>query len=190
MAAPAVAQEPAAGASADVMIVLDASNSMWGQIDGIAKIEIAREVVGDLVRGWEPDRTLGLVAYGHRREGDCTDIETLIPVGPVDADAFTAVVDRLVPRGKTPLTEAVRLAAEELSYADRPATVILVSDGIENLQCRPLRAPAPSWSGAASPFTAHVVGFDVAAPEEQAQLQCLGREYRRDVFWPPPTPPN
>jgi len=62
LAAPAVAQEPAAGASADVMIVLDASNSMWGQIDGIAKIEIAREVVGDLVRGWEPDRTLGLVA--------------------------------------------------------------------------------------------------------------------------------
>lgn len=170
LAAPAVAQEPAAGA--DVMIVLDASNSMWGQIDGIAKIEIARQVVGELVRGWDPDRSLGLVAYGHRREGDCTDIETLIPVGPVDAEAFTAAVDGLVPRGKTPLTEAVREAAEALSYADRPATVILVSDGIETCDADPCALGAELERRGVA-FTAHVVGFDVAAPEEQAQLQCL-----------------
>src|SRR5690606_13167535 len=60
----------------DVVVVYDASGSMWGQIDGVSKIEIAREVLADLVTGWSADTNLGLVAYGHRSEGDCRDIET------------------------------------------------------------------------------------------------------------------
>ncbi len=35
--------------AASVLFVLDASGSMWGQIDGEPKIEIARRVMGDLV---------------------------------------------------------------------------------------------------------------------------------------------
>jgi Ca-activated chloride channel family protein len=31
------------------MIVLDASGSMWGQIDGKTKIEIARETMGEVL---------------------------------------------------------------------------------------------------------------------------------------------
>src|SRR5690606_33022457 len=58
----------------DVMVVYDASGSMWGQIDGTAKIEIARQVMADLVAGWPADINLGLVAYGHRHEGRCDDI--------------------------------------------------------------------------------------------------------------------
>ena len=38
-----------ARADGDAILVLDASGSMWGQIDGKAKIEIAREVIGDLL---------------------------------------------------------------------------------------------------------------------------------------------
>lgn len=33
----------------NVMLVLDASGSMWGQIDGRSKIEIAREATGKVV---------------------------------------------------------------------------------------------------------------------------------------------
>ena len=51
----------------DVMVVYDASGSMWGQIEGVTKIEIAREVLGDLVNQWPDETNLGLVAYGHRR---------------------------------------------------------------------------------------------------------------------------
>ena len=60
-------------ASADTVIVYDASNSMWGQIEGEAKVTIARRVLGDLVRNWDESEPLGLVAYGHRREGDCNN---------------------------------------------------------------------------------------------------------------------
>jgi Ca-activated chloride channel family protein len=161
-----------AAARAEVVIVYDASNSMWGQVEGRHKIEIAREVLGELVADWDPAESLGLVAYGHRREGDCSDIEVVVQPGPVDPAAFVAKVEGLVPRGKTPLTEAVRQAAELLRYRDVPATVLLLSDGIETCGADPC-AVAAELAAAGVAFTAHVVGFDVANEADQAQLRCI-----------------
>lgn len=110
-------------ASADTVIVYDASNSMWGQIEGEAKVTIAHRVLSDLVTEWDESEPLGLVAYGHRREGDCSDIETVVPPGPVDREALLARIESIAPGGKTPLSAAVRHAAEALEYRDAPATV-------------------------------------------------------------------
>lgn len=158
-------------ARADTVIVYDASNSMWGQIEGEAKVTIARRVLADLVRDWDASEPLGLVAYGHRREGDCTDIETVVPVGAVDRDALLARIESISPKGHTPLTEAVRHAAEALRYRDVPATVILVSDGIESCNADPCEL-ATELAGAGINFTAHVIGFGVG-DADQAQLACI-----------------
>lgn len=157
-------------ARAAVTLVLDESNSMWGQIEGRSKIEIARESVRSLLQSWSPNADLGLVAYGHNRSSDCSDIETLRPVGPLDADGFATLVDNLTPRGKTPLTEAVRRAAGELAQTDRPASVILFSDGIETCGGDPC-ALASELAGMGVNFSVHVIGFSVAANEKQ--LACL-----------------
>ncbi len=174
--------ERSEAADNDVILVLDVSNSMWGQIDGVSKIEIAREVIGDLLLDWDATTSLGMVAYGHRREGDCGDIELVMPVGRVDAPNFTDLVNSLVPRGRTPLTEAVRLAAETLSYRDNPATVVLLSDGIETCDADPC-ALATELERSGVQFTAHVIGFDVADPEDQAQLSCIA-ENTGGIFVP------
>ena len=158
-------------AAADTVIVYDASNSMWGQIEGEAKVTIARRVLGDLVRDWDESEPLGLVAYGHRREGDCNDIETVVPPGPIDRDALLARIGEISPKGKTPLTASVRHAAEELKYRDVPANVVLISDGIETCNADPC-AVATELSGAGINFTAHVIGFDVG-DADQAQLACI-----------------
>ena len=112
------------------ILVLDASGSMWGQIEGVNKIVIAREVVGDLLGTLPEDQALGLVAYGHRTKGDCGDIELLYEPG-TDRQAIADAVNGLNPKGKTPLSAAVLQAAETLKYTEEAATVILVSDGIE-----------------------------------------------------------
>jgi len=158
-------------AAADTVIVYDASNSMWGQIEGEAKVTMARRVLGDLVRGWDESEPLGLVAYGHRREGDCGDIETVVPPGPVDREALLARIGEISPKGKTPLTAAVRHAAEELKYRDVPANVVLISDGIETCNADPC-AVATELGEAGINFTAHVIGFDVG-DADQAQLACI-----------------
>ncbi|MEM7441694.1 MAG: VWA domain-containing protein [Pseudomonadota bacterium] len=155
----------------NTIIVLDASGSMWGQIDGISKIEIAREVLGDLLSDWDNQTPLGVVAYGHRREGDCTDIELVRGVGPVDPEALIGEINAIMPRGRTPLTDAVRQAAEELRYQDEPATVILLSDGIETCNADPCALSA-ELEQAGINFTAHVIGFDIAQ-DEAGQLSCI-----------------
>ncbi|MCP5141035.1 MAG: VWA domain-containing protein [Gammaproteobacteria bacterium] len=160
------------GAERNVMLVLDASGSMWGQIGGNAKISIARDVVRDLLKDWNPAWDLGLIAYGHNRKGDCADIEQLLPVGPLDAAAFNARLAALNPKGKTPMTDAVRKAAEALRYTEDTATVILVSDGVETCNPDPC-AVAAELEKSGVDFTAHVIGFDVTDPVAIAQLQCL-----------------
>ncbi len=177
LALPVMAQE-----APNTILVLDASGSMWGQIDGKAKITIAQEVVGSLLDSLPADQNLGLTVYGHRTKGDCTDIETVVSPGPGTRDAIRAAVMGIKPKGKTPMTDAVIAAAEALKYTEDAATVILVSDGIETCNPDPCAA-AKLLEEAGVNFTAHVVGFDVAGdPQAQAQLQCLaentGGQYR------------
>src|SRR5690606_9879061 len=160
-----------AAAAEDVVIVYDASGSMWGQIDGTSKIEIARDVMADLVTGWSDDINLGLVAYGHRSEGDCRDIETLIEPGPLDRADFIAAVNTIRPKGKTPISAAVQHAADVLSYRDNRATVVLISDGVETCQVDPC-ALAEQLARQGVKFTTHVVGFDLE-DDAHASLACI-----------------
>jgi len=157
----------------NTILVLDASGSMWGQIDGVNKIVIARNVIAGLLADMPDDTSLGLTIYGHRERGSCSDIETIVAPAPFTQDRILEVVNGLNPRGRTPMTDAVVAAAQSLRYTEEAATVILVSDGIENCNPDPC-AMARELEAAGIGFTAHVIGFDVAAePEARAQMQCI-----------------
>ncbi len=166
---PARAQE-----QSQAILVLDASGSMWGQIDGVAKITIAQQVIGGLLQSLPEDQLLGLTVYGARRKGDCTDIETLL-APTTDRDAIAELVNRIKPRGKTPMTDAVIAAAEALKYTEERATVILISDGIETCNPDPCSA-ARLLEQTGVDFTAHVIGFNVSDQAALVQMQCLADE--------------
>lgn len=162
------------------MVVFDGSNSMWGQIDGTAKIEIARDVMGNLLGGWAEDRNVGLMAYGHRTRGDCSDIEVLVQPGQAARQSILQSVNAITPTGKTPLTDAVEQAARTLSYTDQPATVVLISDGLESCERDPCALATALERGGVA-FTAHVVGFGLASDDDAGSLACIaentGGEY-------------
>lgn len=158
--------------SGKMILVLDASGSMWGQIDGEAKIVIARRVIDDLLETLPDGQLLGLTVYGHREKGNCRDIETLVAPGPDTREAIRSAVNGLNPRGKTPLSDAVIAAAEALKFEEDAATVVLVSDGRETCERDPCEV-GRRLAELGVDLTAHVVGFDVAGVEAQSQLQCL-----------------
>ncbi len=164
----------AQAAEENVMLVLDASGSMWGRVDGEPKIGIAKRVVGQVLGDLAGKVNMGVMAYGHRSKGDCKDIQTVIPLGPVNAKSYMAVIGTLQPKGKTPITDAVRLSAEELKYREEKATIILVSDGLETCNADPC-ALARDLEGQGIDFTVHVVGFDLSK-QDTASLQCLAEE--------------
>ncbi|MDO8882328.1 VWA domain-containing protein [Pseudotabrizicola sp.] len=153
------------------IIVLDASGSMWGQIDGRAKLEIAREALGTVLKGLPPETELGLMAYGHREKGSCDDIELIVPPGPGTAARITDAANTMSFLGKTPLSEAVRRAAAELRSTEEKATVILITDGIETCAADPCALGAELEASGVD-FTAHVVGFGLTA-DEGKQVACL-----------------
>ena len=153
------------------IIVLDASGSMWGQIDGRPKLEIAREALASVLSGLDPATEIGLMAYGHREKGSCQDIELVVPPAAGTAQAITDAANQIKFLGKTPLTEAVRRAAAELKSTEEKATVILITDGIETCEADPCALGAELEASGVD-FTAHVVGFGLTA-EEGATVACL-----------------
>ena len=98
----------------DIMLILDASGSMWGQIGDDYKIAAARTVLKDLAAKVPSDSEIGLIAYGHRNKGDCNDIETLLPMGVVNLAAVSSAVDELNPTGMTPITASIRTAFDAI----------------------------------------------------------------------------
>ena len=158
-----------------VILVLDASGSMWGQINGKAKIDIAKDVVGKVLSSWKPEDDIGLVVYGHREKGSCTDIETVWPPKPLNLNQYMSPVKTLSPKGKTPMTQAVRQAAEALKYTEQKSTVILVSDGLETCDQDPC-AVARELEKSGVELTVHTVGFGLDDKAAVAQLKCMAEE--------------
>ncbi len=165
------AQGQDASSKGKTIIVLDASGSMWGKVPGGVKIDIAKETVAKLVPSIDPDIELGLMAYGHRTKGDCGDIELLVPPGKNNRDAILAKTRSLIPTGKTPLCDAVMMAAEALKYEESKSTVILVSDGIETCGKDPA-AVGDLLAAKGIDFVCHVVAFDIDK-DKNAGLDAL-----------------
>lgn len=160
------------GLAADrVVIVLDASGSMWSQIDGKPKLEIARESLRTVLQSVPADKEIGFMAYGHREKGSCEDIELIVPPQAGSAGAVSAAADSLKFLGRTPLTSAVRQAAEALKYTEDKATVVLITDGLETCNGDPC-ALGKELKAAGVDFTVDVVGFGLTA-DEGKQVACL-----------------
>jgi hypothetical protein len=156
-----------------VMLVLDASGSMWARVGGTEKIDVARDVLSRMLADLPDDMEVGLAAYGHRREKDCDDIEVLLPVGGHDRKLVERAIRGIQPRGMTPITAALDRAVQSLGAAEAPGPthVILVSDGKETCAGDPC-ALVRALRERGVQITVHVVGFDVTA-EESEQLQCI-----------------
>jgi Ca-activated chloride channel family protein len=154
----------------DLLMILDASGSMWGQVEGENKIVIARRVLGQLAAQLPDQSNVGLIAYGHRREADCADIETLLPIGPLDRAALTGRVNEINPKGHTPITNSIQQALATVRERGKQTTIVLLSDGIETCSGDPC-ATVRTAKQAGDNFLLHVIGFDLAA-ENVAALEC------------------
>jgi Ca-activated chloride channel family protein len=157
----------------NLIFIFDASGSMWGQVQGTAKIQIAKDVLTGLVRDLPEGINVGLMAYGHRKKGDCNDVEELVPLGVLDKDKIINKIQAINPKGKTPITLSVKKTAEKLKNIEEETTIILVSDGKETCAGDPC-ALVRQLKESGVKFIMHVIGFDVTAVEKE-QLECMAK---------------
>jgi hypothetical protein len=162
---------PAAETPGKVLFILDASGSMWGEVKGEDKIVIAKQVMSDLVRQLPEGMEAGLEVYGHRSKGDCGDIEITVPPARGNHDAMIRQIQAITPKGMTPITGSLQMAAEALRASEQQASIVLVSDGKETCEADPCAAIEAIRAQGIN-VRVHVVGFDVKE-EERKQLQCI-----------------
>lgn len=155
----------------ETLFILDGSGSMWGPAGDQTKIEAARAVMAEVVPSLDPAVKVGLIAYGHRRKGDCSDIEVLVPAGSDDRRALLDRVRAVQPKGKTPISDAVTTAVGLLKTKEAETTIVLVSDGIETCAADPC-AVMRKLKATGIRFVLHVVGFGVDTAAE-SQLRCM-----------------
>lgn len=154
-----------------ILYILDGSGSMWGRVDGKFKIQVAKEVMTTLLKETPADIECGVMVYGHRKKGDCADIEMLIPVGPLDREAAISKINGISPKGKTPISDSISLAVNKIKGNEGAGTLVLVSDGIETCGKDPCEVMKELKSGGIN-FVMHVVGFNVKSKAAK-QLACI-----------------
>ncbi|PID46289.1 MAG: hypothetical protein CSB47_05015 [Proteobacteria bacterium] len=167
-------------AADQAMIILDGSGSMQGQVDGKAKMTIAKETLNKVVNDWDENIDFGLMAYGHNRKGDCSDIEVLIPLSKIDKNAVLEKVKAIKPKGKTPISDSLQQAAKKLHFTEDKATIILISDGKETCNADPCTT-AKELEEKGIDFTAHVIGFNVDTNTDK-QLACIANATGGEYF--------
>ncbi|WP_051957457.1 vWA domain-containing protein [Altibacter lentus] len=157
-------------APSPIIFIYDASGSMWGQMQGKTKMEIASGVLSTAINELPENQEIGLVAYGHRKKGDCNDVETLLPMDNSSKTKVSSAVKTIKPLGMTPLAYSATTVIDQLRKTKKKATIILITDGIESCDgniCDVVKAAKMEGID----FKLHIVGFGLKANETE-QLKC------------------
>ena len=158
-----------------IEIVVDASGSMWGRMDGKPKMSVAKQTLFDVSYWFPQDLDLALRAYGSTSPSNsknCTDSALLVPFGDDNRQWIRQAIDRLRPLGQTPIAYALNQAAQDFGAHEGDRAVVLVTDGIESCGGNPVQAARDLR---AQDITVHVIGFGMgsAADEDTASLQAV-----------------
>lgn len=120
-----------------ILFIFDASNSMAGQWGGERKIDMAREVLFDMVDSLERlDLVeMALRVYGHQSPvppQDCSDTKLEVPFGPSNAYRIRQKLRDINPKGTTPIAHSLELAPGDFPPCNHCRNIIiLITDGIE-----------------------------------------------------------
>ena len=163
----------AAAQPQSIFLIFDGSGSMWQKVENEYKIGIARQVLKDLVGRLPADTRLGLMAYGHRRKDDCSDIEVLAPLGPIDQATLFSRIDALNPTGKTPISASIEQTLALVRKDKQAVSIILISDGLETCSGDPCALVKAAKEEGLS-FVFHVVGFGLEE-DDVSSLECVAQ---------------
>ncbi len=171
-----------AQAETNLLFILDSSGSMWGQLDGVAKITTAKTVLNRLMGDLPANTRVGLMVYGHRKKASCTDVELLAPLGQAQQPKTLKALKAIAPKGKTPIAYSLGQAKIAFKNAAKGASnnVVLISDGLETCGSDPC-AVAAELAAQSINVKVHVVGFDISA-KDRKQLECIAEKGKGKYF--------
>ncbi|NRQ56232.1 VWA domain-containing protein [Brevibacillus sp. HD1.4A] len=170
----------------NVEIILDASGSMAGRMDGKTKMDAAKEAIKAFAETLPKEANVALRVYGNEGSGkdsdkalSCSSSELVYQLQKYDAGKLAASLNQFQPTGWTPIAHSLQEAGKDLSQlaGDKNTNLIfLVSDGIETCGGDPVAAAKQLADSNITPVL-NVIGFDVDG-EGQKQLKAVAEAAR------------
>ncbi len=150
----------------NLLIILDTSSSMAEPFEHSTKIEVAKQVLDELVNTIPAGTNVGLRIFG-----GCKVSKLLVPLRPIDRASLRAQIQAIETGGPTPIAYALEQAKNDFDGAHGPDLILLVTDGMETCHGNPVQA-AKDLIASGYDLKIHVVGFDVASqPRAREQLK-------------------
>jgi len=171
-------------ANEEIMLIFDASGSMWEQSGNKTRLDVAKGAVDQLLQEIPQNVGVGMTIYGHREKGNCGDIQVFS--NSLNTEQLRSKLSNITARGKTPLGASIEKAAKSLSQNDTNARIIAMTDGLETCGYD-LCELANTLKNSGVDLVVDVVAFDIAQEEDVSSLQCLtditgGTLYRAEGF--------
>ncbi|MGB3602626.1 vWA domain-containing protein [Gordonia sp. (in: high G+C Gram-positive bacteria)] len=159
------------------VVVLDASDSMNTPDAPGVRLEAAKSAVTALAGGLPADTDFAVVAFGSELPAartsqniGCTDVKTVLPLGPLDKSKLQIALTGITAQGFTPIANALTEAWKQLPRSG-PASIVVVSDGESTCAPDPCQTSKTLHSQRPD-VTISAVGFRTDA----ASLQCVATE--------------
>jgi hypothetical protein len=156
-------------------IILDLSGSMKLPLGKSTRIATARQVLRDVLDKLPDDFNVGLRVYANRysarQKETCTDTSLVSKIARLDRARILSLVDRLQPRGETPLVYSILQAPADLQAVGGGA-LIVITDGEETCGGDPAKA-AQQLKSAGLPIVLNIVGFTLTGKKVEQDLTAF-----------------
>jgi hypothetical protein len=172
------------GEVTDLAIVLDCSGSMsYDTSDKRQKMEVAKGVTTNLIRGLPNGLNVTFIIYGHESFGEtdernCKAVKVVRPLSKLNdagKQELTKFIAGLKPVGHTPIGLAVEVAGKELAKSQGTCGLVLITDGMETCHRDPAAEVAKLVRDLKMSFGVHVIGLGLKPEEKKAVADIAGK---------------
>lgn len=171
----------------NVYILMDNSGSMADEIDGITKMDAAKEAVNQFVEDMPNGTQVSLINYGFSEEGveednSCSAVEETFPIGEYEESEFNEALGQYGSEGFTPLALAIEEVGKVIEGSESTGshTIYVVSDGHETCNGDPVAAVEDLPEDQNIETVLNIIGFDIQDDEVQSLVditEANGGEY-------------
>lgn len=117
--------------SSKLMIIVDLSGSMGGEVNGISKIGLAQKVLIDTLSRLPEKSVVGMQVMGSKRRKGCSNTSLVVSPSIDPYSKILSYVKNANLRGKSPMAKALKMATISMQKS-AISKLLIISDGEES----------------------------------------------------------